>query len=913
MANATVHTAGDFTQLQSALAAAQDGDEIQLTADITYPTYNKNNPTSTLVVAKSITIDGQNKNISGYGLRSPSALTTLAISGSSSNNVSVVLKDLTIRNAAASGRPIETRGNIASLTLDNVKVYATGSGNPQGLTIGGYQATTANVVMTNSEIKLSYTNSGVTKPSGYCVISFNPYHLVATNSTFDGWAALYFKGISSSTGSNGTVVEATNCTFNCINKNTGKSDTFGAFALEDGGINITLDNCVVDARYTDPNKVARQSMFLLSPWKTYQDNHTTAPCSLTIKGANSRVIGDFIDYGWDNEATPVPVTFELQGGSYYANDFETGVASGWVYINGDKYVAVKMENDGEPIYRISLIPAANINNADSENPIVTFYGINDNVENLGAGTNPTTAFAVMEGDTVEMVNNNTVADYVLVASPTTEDQTILKVGKNDGEEKVNQTLVVNSGLDVQNDAQVIVQPGSTLQIGAGGIVTENTESIIVEADEEGAASLLLDPTITVNNTPNLTVKMTAKHIGRNADNDYFWHRFAMPVASITSWDKEGGLGDGNENYPTYLYAWDYTNNAWENIAPNAMEPMKGYTLTLASEYIDGSAPDGHLNVLQDVTYIFKGNLVGNTDQPLNFQHEGFNFFGNSYTGYMDVKTMLQGLEDGHIDGTAYMWNTDEQIYVGVSLLKLIKGRGLENWQKEVAPMQTFILRLRGADTANEEVNYAAAIWGNPNRYGNNSGSGAGAPRRRVADINEDTYMEIAVKAANGKSSIVDFTEAVNNSDAFESGYDVEKYMNEKTINLYATVNGMNLSSVVTDNIEGKTLSLQTNGEIAYTMSFKNVEGEEYAIRDNATGAIIAIEEGATYEFAAQPNSTIEGRFEIVSRADAPTAIENTEVKANVKGIYTILGQYLGENFDILPAGVYVVDGVKIVK
>jgi hypothetical protein len=277
--------------------------------------------------------------------------------------------------------------------------------------------------------------------------------------------------------------------------------------------------------------------------------------------------------------------------------------------------------------------------------------------------------------------------------------------------------------------------------------------------------------------------------------------------------------------------------------------------------------------------------------------------------------MLQGLEDGHIDGTAYMWCNDEnkdeyQTFVGTPLHRLISGRGLEAWQKEVAPMQTFILRLRGADSANESVNYASSIWGNP-RY--KKGGASQAPRRTVAAINEETYLEIAVKAANGKGSRVDFTESVSNSDAFESGYDVEKYMNEKTINLYATVNGMNLSSVVTNNIEGKTLSLKTNDEIAYTMSFKNVEGGEYAIRDNATGAVIAIEEGATYEFAAQPNSVVEGRFEIIDRANAPTAIENTEVKANVKGIYTIMGQYLGEDFDILPAGVYVVDGVKIVK
>ena len=256
-------------------------------------------------------------------------------------------------------------------------------------------------------------------------------------------------------------------------------------------------------------------------------------------------------------------------------------------------------------------------------------------------------------------------------------------------------------------------------------------------------------------------------------------------------------------------------------------------------------------------------------------------------------------------------NTEQyQTYVGTSLHRILSGKGLKVWQKEVAPMQTFILRLRGADSANESVNYAASIWGNP-RYGN--GGASLAPRRRIAEINEELYLEISVKAANGKGDVMDFTETNANTDAFESGFDVEKYMNQNSINLYATVDGMNLSSVVTNNIAGKTLSLKTNGEIAYTMSFKNVDSNEYAIRDNVTNQVIAIEEGATYEFAAQPNSVIEGRFEIIDRANAPTAIENTEVKANVKGIYTIMGQYLGEDFDILPAGVYVVDGVKIVK
>ena len=151
------------------------------------------------------------------------------------------------------------------------------------------------------------------------------------------------------------------------------------------------------------------------------------------------------------------------------------------------------------------------------------------------------------------------------------------------------------------------------------------------------------------------------------------------------------------------------------------------------------------------------------------------------------------------------------------------------------------------------------------------------------------------------------------SDDFENGYDAMKYMNENAVNMFVTVNGEDLSAVATDAIEGKMLTIQTGKAVNYTLTIDAALGAEYAIRDNVTNQVIAIEEGATYEFAAQPNSTIAGRFEIVGRAQMPTAIENTEVKANVKGIYTIMGQYLGEDFDILPAGVYVVNGVKIVK
>ena len=949
----------EYATLKAAIDAAPSGATIDLLDDVSYTDAVG---TANLNINKSLTIKGHGHTISGYSRRSGKkqfATIWINLVSPSASNINVTFDSVkivnnrvatsTYPNGSGSDWAIHTRGKIGTVTITNSELQAFST----ALQIGGAQATLANVVVENS--KLIATKY-------YSVVSYNPYNMTITDSYVKGWAGLYFKGVDGSYGSRGTTVNATRTTFECPNPFSGRTNAFGALVCEDDGITLNLTNCDINSSaYGDQ----AQSVFVISTnWNIWQNatyRPTGAmplqPIALVIDGDNTHIdmngyyysdinvkaVETFKNSSWYRYAANnpgsqydeymIPFSVTMKGGTYDVNPYYYRHVT---KVNRDEDGNPIMTEDGYSVVAQSpIIPAGyavqEVNDGGKTRYRIIHtdnisYNINGNYEEEGAGDNPTTSFIVEAADAenakIELVNNATEAAYVQVRDNANDVATTLAVGKMDGEDKVNQTLVVNNGLDVQGNSQVTVQSGSTLEIGEGGIVTEKPENIVIEADENGAASLLLDPAITVNQTPNLTVRMTAKQIGRK-DGDFFWHRFAMPVKHIETWEKEGDLPDGS-TYPTYVYAWDYNNNEWKSITPKDMLPLQGYTLTLASNWINADGTDADdetnngLNELQDVVYIFKGNLFGNTDQPLNFKAEGFNFFGNSYTGYMDVKKMLEGIQTENIDGTAYMWCNDPQAeeyqsYVGTSMHKIKSGKGLESWQKEIAPMQTFILRLRGADSANENVNYVDAIWGNP-RYGHNSNnSGAGAPRRSVATISEDTYMEISVKAANGMGSRVDFTESANNSDAFESGYDVEKYMNEKRVNLFATVEGMNLSSVVTDNIEGKTLSLQTNGELAYTMTFKNVEGEEYAIRDNATGRVIAIEESATYEFAAQPNSLVENRFEIIPAAKMPTAIDDVEVKANVKGIYTIMGQYLGENFSILPAGVYVVDGVKIVK
>ena len=373
----------------------------------------------------------------------------------------------------------------------------------------------------------------------------------------------------------------------------------------------------------------------------------------------------------------------------------------------------------------------------------------------------------------------------------------------------------------------------------------------------------------------------------------------MPALSLDALKRKNA-------YTTWVYEWDYdANNGqgdWALVANvGTIQPWTGYTLS-------------YDNTGENV-FTFEGNIVGNSNASLNFVHRGFNYFGNSFSGYVDAKTVLDQLTDEHVDGTLYMWNTEDQVFSSVTLNRLTTGKSVQSWERDIAPMQTFILQLRGANSAAESVNYASAIYGNP-RHGNVGGAApapAHAPRRGVAERNQEVNIDLVVTATNGKRDRIRFVEGADFSDAFESGFDATKYFNDGKVNVYVSVDGEKYSDVVTNSLEGKTISMKTSDDAFYTISVEYVNNGEYALLDKETNAVIAIEEGASYEFAAQPNSTIEDRFEIIGVNKVPTAIDNTEVVKGVKGIFSITGMYMGEDFNALPAGVYVVDGVKVVK
>lgn len=911
MAWATDAHVSTIADLNAKLADASV-ETIYLDADLTYA------GEACINILRSVTIDGQGHTLSGQGIRTGSTYSSLAINQGAPNNAnwidSVALKNLTIKNTRSSGQALNVRCNLSALLIDKCDIVTTNAGgNSQPITFGGNQSTPVRFYVYDSKVTAN--------TSGYPVITFNPIALETKNTTYTGYCGLYFKGVSSSAGSRGSVVNADACNFECPNVHSGVSNAFSCFPIADDGITLNLHNCGINNQQIGDQN---QALVTIGNDGLGSNRHAQA-INITISGDNSHInVGGGMNktfqnlWGYNTSGYPskdyndfADINVTITGGTYSVHPQSADMAAyGHWNIEDDQIKTVNLiiptilptdtvlEISQGDITLYRVVKKATTKTVGEDEVL---YNLNELVvgEGVSEGVNPTSSFAVI--DSIVLANSTTQAGYVVVGDTTTTgimDSITVTVPEN-------KTFVIKNGLDVKENAKVVAEPQSTIVIGEGGIITDNEESIIIEANENGGASLLLHPSITVNQTPELTIHMVvpAEHAGyemNGSDKYRHWHRFAMPVEHMdATWVK-------NPNVATYLYGWDYSAQTWAQVGVTEMVPFAGYTLS----------PDRLItNETGAITYIFKGKLLGNTNCTLNLNHHGYNFFGNSYTGYISIlKLVDQIMGDAKIDGTVWMWNGEKYEGIGLEYLRQYENVPgmIKSWQKEVAPMQTFVLRLTGSELSSTDINYADAIWGNP-RYENATAvaTPSAAPTRHT-QINDNAIISLSI-AANGQKESIVLLENDDYSDAYDRGYDAVKYMNDNSFNSYVDVNGENYSTVATDNLEGKMLSINTNNELAYTMTFDFVAGEEYAIRDNVTGKVIAIEEGASYEFAAQPNSTVEGRFEIVAVAKMPTAIENTEVKANVKGIYTIMGQYLGEDFDILPAGVYVVNGVKIVK
>ena len=464
----------------------------------------------------------------------------------------------------------------------------------------------------------------------------------------------------------------------------------------------------------------------------------------------------------------------------------------------------------------------------------------------------------------------------------------------------NKTLTVGRVVLGVN-ARIIVEAGGKFIVtGAHGIVAPKVENILIKTSETAQGIFLFHPEVSSNRHPNATVELTSKGYVKNGDNNQrVWQRFGVPA--YTSKVEEGAVirysTDPEDNPVTYNYAswiaaYDYSIDNWVTMPDeDAFVPFQCYEASSVA------------TAANQTVYTFKCPLMGNSDftLPLN-EYTEWNYYANSYMAPIDIEQMLTSFvnNDAKVKGTVYVYRSEDNWWDNINLGQL--GYFPTAAQTKIDPMQAFIFQKKAEGTADAVINYKKHIY-NPDP----TTTPVAAPARNH-EVFSAAIVEIA--AADGAKDKLYLIESDKFTADFDNGYDAAKYMNNESFNIFADEQ---LGIIATDNLEGTAISMTTKNQTSFTMTFSNVANMEYAIRDNLTGTETAIVEGETYMFSVAANANNEGRFEIVPVKKAATAIENVEATAAAKGIYTVNGQFVGNDYHSLPNGIYVVDGKKIVK
>lgn len=195
-----------YTSIQAAVEAAQDGATVKLTQNVTIDELVK--------LEKAITLDLNDKKVTSTAMKAFE-----------------VYANATIKNGTieAVQRCVDTRKAV-ELTLTDVTLIAdkyTSYGNPQPLTIGGYENGT----------KVTMTNVNISAADGYGIITFVKTELTATNSTIAGYSALYVKP-----GSDNSVFNFTKSALSGSNAgNDVEGNSFSTIAVRANNVTVNVD------------------------------------------------------------------------------------------------------------------------------------------------------------------------------------------------------------------------------------------------------------------------------------------------------------------------------------------------------------------------------------------------------------------------------------------------------------------------------------------------------------------------------------------------------------------------------------------------------------------------------------------------------------------------------------------------
>ena len=427
---------------------------------------------------------------------------------------------------------------------------------------------------------------------------------------------------------------------------------------------------------------------------------------------------------------------------------------------------------------------------------------------------------------------NTSTEVTIAANQT------VTVGVENPSQESDYVVAEAKSIALAPNSELVIKSGSTLVVGDGGITGTGSGASDAKITVEAGGQLLIDPAAEQHPYGTVIYKSVAKVDG-DYEGGHIWEQIGVPTMGNPS-------VEATEHAAMYFNVWDPT-NGWVALSDYSQfnTPFKGYNFTNASN-------------VGNVVYTFKGQLVGNQQQALDFPRDGYSFFANSYTGPIDIVTLLRQFETGSdVQRGVYLYDPLQEQYLSINEHNAGQTIFGKTYPSEIKPMQAFYIYSHA--TTSGTASYEDLVW-TPARAALSN-----APYRQAKMTNSG--LAIKLTAENGRSDNTILTETAN------SDLNNYKMMNpSKSVNIYAVSENGNMANFATDDINNTFIGFTTNGSESYTLSFDAVNGE-YALRDMYTGETLLIENGMEYAFEAMPNGKVENRFQIVKAPKVTTGVD----------------------------------------
>lgn len=436
--------------------------------------------------------------------------------------------------------------------------------------------------------------------------------------------------------------------------------------------------------------------------------------------------------------------------------------------------------------------------------------------------------------------------------------------------KAGATFEITDKLIMGKDARIVVEPGATLiSSGNNGIVAPSVENITIQTDElVGAGQFLFKPTVNSNKNTNATVQLLANSFTKKDQEGvttFLKQRFGIPTHNTLK--KITATKSASDMTPVLVAFQRYDINGWVTLGfinggtplnyEEMAEPFRYYMLQCANENIKSLIS-------------FSGEMTSNANFTLKIV-PGWNTFANSYSGNMDATAMLPVLLNKGLNATVYVAEKNlGSTWVGFRSFNMATYE-IEEEKLSVVPMQAFLLKNDGNEVAQYTLNYNDFVWANR--------PGASKAPRFAPALSNKTMAKISVLKKEQNIDAIYMLQADEFTADIENGYDAEKYMNEN-VNFYVNGADMKQQTLATNVLEGTYLGFAAKEAGVYTLSFDKMAGNNLVLVDLVNGQEIDMVEGAQYSFKVDANYNNDNRFMVKNGAQAPTAMDKVDAKAN---------------------------------